>query len=172
MKNWTIQNIIISTLITILCIACFPLNLFVIFEVIKPGYNICAFWIGWVMWLVGMLLIISPMILFPRHGDVPKTKAFVHTTRLVATGIYSVVRHPQYLGGILSVFVTTILLYQHWLFVVLGVIGSSVVYIGSLEEDKRLCNKFGKEYEDYMVKVPRMNILLGIFHLIKRKRKG
>ncbi|HDR68580.1 MAG TPA: hypothetical protein ENN61_05960, partial [Bacteroidaceae bacterium] len=32
------------------------------------------------------------------------------------TGIYAVVRHPQYTGGIYAIFLTTFLWYPHWLF--------------------------------------------------------
>lgn len=171
-NHWSKSNIIWSTLLTILCVACFPFNLLVILGIIEPGHNSLAYWIGWVVWLVGMLLIISPMILFPKRGKVPKGKAFVHTTNLVTTGIYRVVRHPQYIGGILAVFVTTMLLYPHWVFAVFGVIGTAVVYFGSREEDKRLLIKFGDNYKIYMKNVPGMNILLGIFRLIKRNRQG
>ncbi len=170
-KHWSKSNIIWSTLLTILCITCFPFNLLVIFGIIKPGHNNFAYWIGWVIWLVGMILIISPMILFPRRGGVPRGKAFVHTTSLVTTGIYHIVRHPQYLGGILAVFITTLLWYPHWVFAVLGVIGTAVVYVGSREEDQRLLQKFGEDYKVYKQKVPGMNILLGFIRYNKRRKE-
>ena len=98
----------------------------------------------------------GPIILFPHRGGVPKGKSFVHTTRLVDTGIYSVVRHPQYLGGILSIFVATLLLYPHWLFVILGIPGAAILYWSAKEEDKNLVQQFGNDYLAYIKRVPSM----------------
>jgi protein-S-isoprenylcysteine O-methyltransferase Ste14 len=107
--------------------------------------------------------------MFPRRGGVGRGKSFVDTTHLVSTGIYAVVRHPQYTGGIYAIFVTTLLLYPHWLFAVLGIIGIILLYLGTKEEDKRLIEKFGDDYVAYMQRVPGMNIFLGLVRLIRQK---
>ncbi len=125
--KWTINNIFWSTLLTILGIACFPVNPLVLSGILVTGHNQVAYIVGWVVWVFGMVLVMAPIIMFPRRGGVEKGKSFVHTTRLVDTGIYSVVRHPQYLGGIFAIFITTLLWYPHWLFGILGVIGTAVV---------------------------------------------
>jgi len=117
-----------------------------------------------------MVLVMAPIIMFPRRGGVSRGKSFVHTTRLVDTGIYAVVRHPQYLGGILSIFVATALLYLHWLFIVLGIPGAAILYWGMKEEDKRLVQQFGQDYIDYMTRVPRINILVGVLRLRCKSR--
>jgi protein-S-isoprenylcysteine O-methyltransferase Ste14 len=83
-----------------------------------------------------------------------------------------VVRHPQYLGGVFSIFVTTILWYPHWLCGVLGVIATAVIYMGCREEDQRLVQRFGDDYVDYMRKVPRMNILAGVIRLLRTERRA
>lgn len=103
-----------------------------------------------------MVLIFAPIVVFPRRGGVTKGKSFVHTTRLVDSGIYGLVRHPQYLGGILTLFITTLLWYPHWLFGVLGVMGTITVYVSTIKEEEYLVEKFGKSYKTYMKKVPRM----------------
>jgi protein-S-isoprenylcysteine O-methyltransferase Ste14 len=148
----------------LLMVICFPLNPLVLLNIIEANPNIIQvlFYLGWVIWVFGMVLVMAPIIIFPRRGGIPKGKAFVQTTRLVDTGIYALVRHPQYLGGILSIFVATPLLYQHWLFVALGIPGAILVYLGARQEDKRLIAKFGDEYINYMQKVPRMDILTGV----------
>ena len=155
----------------ILLVLCFPLNPLIIFNVVEPNSNHINVlgYIGWIIWAFGMVLVLAPIIIFPRRGGVTKGKSFVHTTRLVDTGIYAVVRHPQYLGGILAIFFTTPLLYQHWLFVVLGIPGTILVYLGAKQEDKRLIEKFGDAYKHYMQKVPRMDILTGVIRLVRRK---
>ena len=133
-----------------------------------PGYYLPSFILGWVVWAIGMVLVMAPIVMFPRRGGVPKGKSFVHTSKLVDTGIYALVRHPQYLGGILAIFIATLLLYPHWLFLVLGIPGAAILYWGTKEEEKRLVERFGSEYEDYMQRVPRMNLILGII----RERRG
>ena len=154
----------------ILMVICFPINPLVLLNVIESNPDLikALFYLGWVIWAFGMVLVMMPIIIFPRRGGVAKGKAFVHTTRLVDTGIYAMVRHPQYLGGILAIFLATPLLYQHWLFVVLGVPGTILVYLGAKQEDDYLIQKFGDEYIHYMQSVPRMNILTGVVRQVRR----
>ncbi len=162
-QKW--KNILWSTLITALGIACFPANPLVLTGFIEVKSYPALFIVGWVIWAFGMVLVMAPIVMFPRHGGVSKRKSFVNTTRLVKTGIYAVVRHPQYTGGIYAIFLTTFLWYPHWLFGVLGVIGAVVTYMGCREEDQRLIKKFGDDYITYMNEVPRMNFVLGIIRL-------
>jgi len=136
----------LMVVLTLLCIACFPINPLVLTSTLETGYHIVPFTLGWIAWAIGMVLVMAPIIMFPRRGGVSRGKSFVHTTRLVDTGIYAVVRHPQYLGGILSIFVATALLYLHWLFIVLGIPGAAILYWGMKEEDKRLVQQFGQDY--------------------------
>ena len=110
------------------------------------------------------------MVMFPRRGGVVKGKSFTNTTKLVDTGIYSIVRHPQYAGGIYAIFLTNFLLYPHWLFAVLGVIGTVVVYLGCVEEDKLLIKKFGDDYREYIKRVPRTNFWLGVIRLLRSRQ--
>jgi protein-S-isoprenylcysteine O-methyltransferase Ste14 len=67
----------------------------------------------------------------PAVWRVSRGKSFVYTKRLIDTGIYAAVRHPQCLGGILAVFTATVLLYPHWLFVVLGIPGIIILYLST-----------------------------------------
>jgi protein-S-isoprenylcysteine O-methyltransferase Ste14 len=167
-KNW--QNILWSTLITILCIICFPANPLVLTGVIEVESYTALFIIGCVVFALGMVLVMAPIVMFPRRGGVPKGKSFANTTRLVDTGIYAVVRHPQYTGGIYAIFLTTFLWYPNWLFGVLGALGTAVVYMGCREEDQRLIEKFGDDYRAYMKRVPGMNVFLGLFCWLKRRK--
>ena len=166
----TRKDIIWVILLTVLGIACFPANPLVLTGVIEVESYLPLFIIGWVVWTLGMVLVMAPIVMFPRRGGVSKGKSFVSTTRLVDTGIYAIVRHPQYTGGVLSIFLTTLLWYPHWLFGVLGVAGTVVVYLGCREEDKLLIKKFGDDYKGYMQRVPRMNFLLGIVRLARSSK--
>ena len=42
-----------------------------------------------------------PVIEFRKKGRVRKGRSYIHTTKLVDTGIYSIVRHPQFVTFIL-----------------------------------------------------------------------
>lgn len=165
------KNILYSALVTVLAIACFPVNPLVLTGLVDPGYSRTAYLIGWPVWAFGMMLITAPIIAFPRKGGVKKGKAFVHTTRLVDSGIYGIVRHPQYLGGILALFVTTLLWYPHWLFAALGAAGTATVYMSCRVEDRLMIKKFGDAYREYMERAPRLNLILGLIRFLQRKRK-
>ena len=167
-QKW--KNILWNTLITILGVICFPANPLVLTGVIEVSSHLALVILGSVVWVFGMVMVMAPIIMFPRRGGVPKGKSFVRTTQLVDTGIYAVVRHPQYTGGVYSIFITTLLLYPHWLFMVLGAIGTAVIYVSCREEDQRLIQQFGDIYVAYMKRVPGMNIFLGIVRLVRQRR--
>ena len=164
------QNSFWVALLTVLCIVCFPVNPLVLTGVIEVESYLALFIIGWAVWAFGMVLVMAPIVTFPKRGGVPKGKSFVNTTRLVKTGIYAVVRHPQYTGGIYAIFLTTFLWYPHWLFGVLGAAGIAAVFLSCKEEDQRLIEKFGSDYAAYMKKVPGMNIFLGLFRWLRRRK--
>jgi protein-S-isoprenylcysteine O-methyltransferase Ste14 len=88
----------------------------------------------------------------------------------VDTGIYSVIRHPQYTGGIYAIFLPTLLWYPHWLFGLLGAAGAVLTYFSIRVEDKLLVEKFGDDYMEYRQRVPGMNFVAGIIRLLRRRR--
>ena len=69
-------------------------------------------------------------------------------------------------------YVALILLSQHWLTAIIGILGMVCVYLISRQEDQRLIEKFGADYKDYMQKVPRMNLLAGIIRQVRRRDRG
>lgn len=71
---------------------------------------------------------------------------------LATTGIYAVVRHPQYLAGIL-IFTFNPYLTRNWL--VVCVLADLYFVVGALLEERRLIRRFGEEYRRYMERVPR-----------------
>jgi len=164
------KETIFISIASILYIVCFPCNPLVLTGILEVKSYFALFIIGWIVWAFGMVLVMAPIVMFPKRGCVPRGKSFVATTRLVSTGVYAVIRHPQYTGGIYAIFVTTLLWYPHWLFAVLGVIGTFLTYLSIKEEDKRLITKFGNDYIAYMNKVPGMNIFLGIIRLLRKER--
>ena len=107
-----------------------------------------------------------PVIEFRKKGQVKSGKSYIHTTQLVDTGIYSIVRHPQYVTFIFWA-IAGILLFQHWIVVLLGVPVLPFTYIDLVRADKDAIKKVGDEYKDYMKRVPRANFLLGIIRRFK-----
>jgi protein-S-isoprenylcysteine O-methyltransferase Ste14 len=75
------------------------------------------------------------------------------TEKIVTGGVYSIVRHPQYLGGLLSHVGISFLLSARYslLSTPLMVL---LVFLISKKEEEELTREFGKEYEDYREKVP------------------
>lgn len=115
----------------------------------------------------GVILGWLPVLEFHKKGGVKKGQSYVHTTRVVDTGIYSVVRHPQYVTFIMWAF-SGMLLFQHWIVILLGGPIIPLTYIDLFREDKACVERFGDDYKAYMKKVPRANFLLGIVRRLKR----
>lgn len=151
----------------LLMVICFPLNPLVLLKIIEPHENKLLFYFGAGFWFIGMIFVIYPFIYFKLKGNVSKGKAYVHTNTIVTSGLYSIVRHVQYTGGILSIFIATTLLYPHWIFIFLGIPGILLTYLGTKREDKLLIEKFGDEYKRYIDKVPAINIVAGVIRKLK-----
>lgn len=93
-------------------------------------------------------------------------------SNVVDSGIYGIVRHPMYLGGIVMFF-SHIFLGQNWIVTISTILGITCCYLIMLSEDQRNIEKFGEKYRLYMQSVPRMNLLLGIVKsLMRRRRRG
>jgi len=75
------------------------------------------------------------------------------TETIVTTGVYSVVRHPQYLGGLLAHAGISFLLSAGYS-LLLTPLTVVLIYLISKKEEEELIKEFGKEYEDYKKKVP------------------
>jgi protein-S-isoprenylcysteine O-methyltransferase Ste14 len=116
-------------------------------------------------WIFGML----PTVEFRKKGRVKKGKSYIHTTKLVTTGIYSIVRHPQYVTFIMFA-ISGMLLFQHWIVILLGIPVIPLTYFDLVRADKRLIKKFGEEYKQYMQNVPRANFILGLLRAVGRKK--
>lgn len=152
------KDYISSCIYTILII--FQLILFFFFYYNHLGLDFLAY-IGWFFWILSIIFGFVPMYTFRKKGKVAKGRSYIHTTKLVDTGIYSIVRHPQYLAGIL-LNIALILLTQHWLSLIAGIIAIILMYIDTLKADARLIEKFGDKYQKYMKRVPGLNFVLGI----------
>jgi protein-S-isoprenylcysteine O-methyltransferase Ste14 len=114
----------------------------------------------------GLIFGMLPTFEFRKKGRVREGKSYIHTTKLVDTGIYSIVRHPQYVTFILWA-IAGMLLFQHWIVIILGIPVIPLTYIDLIKADKDSIEKFGDDYKQYMKRVPRANFLLGIIRVLR-----
>ena len=64
-----------------------------------------------------------------------------------------------------------ILIAQHLVSFVIGVVLIALLCLAMIEEEKRDIEKFGDEYKDYMQRIPRINLLAGIIRHIHHKKE-
>lgn len=87
---------------------------------------------------------------------------------VVDSGIYSIVRHPMYLGAMIMFF--SHIFFNHSLVVIFDTIIALVCcYLIMVYADLRNIEIFGVEYKVYMKQVPRMNFVKGIINILRRK---
>jgi protein-S-isoprenylcysteine O-methyltransferase Ste14 len=162
MKRWKSSGVII--LASILLITQYILAFFV-YKL--PGWQPLQ-WIGVAVWLLSAIFGIAPIFTFKRKGGVTPGKNYGATTRLVDTSLYAIVRHPQYIAGILFN-LSMMLLAQHWLIILMGAICAFLLYLDIQTADQEGIKKFGDEYRQYMTRVPQINFLLGIYRIVIKK---
>ena len=163
-RSW--MDFVPVTLVTILFISQIIVGIYLLSEVSQ--IEILAYFGVGLYVFSGIVFGLLPVIEFRKKGGVRKGKSYIHTTKLVDTGIYSIVRHPQYVTFILWA-IAGILLFQHWIIILLGIPIIPLTYIDLIRADKNAIEKFGDDYKAYMRRVPRANFLLGIIRRIRKK---
>ncbi len=161
-KNWPLAWPLWMTLLTAQII----LSLFLY----NPAGNQALQIVGWIIGVSAGFLGVWPIITLRRKGESPPGKSYIHTTVLVNSGIYAIVRHPQYLSFMLfNLFL--MLVVQHWLIVAIGIAAIAMAYTGIMPQaDRANVRKFGAAYESYMQETPGVNLLAGIIrYFLKRK---
>jgi protein-S-isoprenylcysteine O-methyltransferase Ste14 len=79
--------------------------------------------------------------------------------KIVTTGVYSIVRHPQYLGGLLANIGFSFLWSGLYSLLSTPVV-VAVVYLISRKEETELTQEFGQEYLDYKKRTPSLLLKL------------
>ncbi len=118
--------------------------------------------------LLAIALFTPPFLLLRKHGEIKEGETFLDTQVVVDAGLYSIVRHPQYLGYILLV-LSFMLRAQDWLTTLFGAGALIFFYLHILQEEAYCLARFGDEYRAYMQRVPRLNVIAGIIRFSKRK---
>ena len=127
-------------------------------------------YLGWGLLILSIYFALAPVYVFKKKANVPEGKSYIHTKVIVDNGVFSIVRHPQYLSMLL-VEIGLVLIVQHWLILILSIICIIFTYYGILIQDKILVRKFKDDYVKYMKKVPRTNFLWGIIKILFKRSK-
>ena len=171
MKNWkeslrALHPHLLAWIWTALLLSQIVLAFFVFQQPKRQGLTVA----GWAIWALGSIFAIWPIFALRSRGAVPDGRSYMETTALVDTGLYAIVRHPQ--GGTAGLLfnLALVLIGQHWLLVVLAVLGMALIYLDTFNADENCIDKFGDEYVRYMQRVPRVNFLAGLLRLLRRPR--
>lgn len=130
-----------------------------------PQGNVLLINLGWGVMMLSALFGWLPILTFRRYGKV-QGAGYIHTTVLVDKGVYAIVRHPQYLAGIL-LNIALPMISQHWLVIPPGVVAAVSIYADIFNEEQGCLEKFGDEYRSYMSRVPRLNFVLGVLRVMR-----
>jgi protein-S-isoprenylcysteine O-methyltransferase Ste14 len=171
MKDWRssldrLHPHLLAWIWSVLLLLQMGLALFVFREPTLSGLRVA----GWVIWTLGTVFAILPILTLRTRGKVPEGKSYMETTILVDTGIYAVVRHPQ--GGTAGILLSLALalIGQHWLLVLLAAVGTVLIYLDTFNADEACIEKFGEAYVCYMQRVPRVNFVAGLLRLLVQSR--
>ncbi len=115
---------------------------------------------GLILFGIGLCLVVISSITLTRNRG----------AGLYTRGIYSMVRHPLYLGAML-LFSSFFFFCPHWIMFMISLVNVFLVY-GSIQQGEQLnIHKFGDDYRYYMKTVPKINILAGFIRLVQGKQR-
>ena len=123
---------------------------------------------GWILWAIGAAFGILPTFTLRAKGGVPPGKPTADTARVVDSGLYAVVRHPQFMAQ-QFLCPAVMLIAQHWVVVAIGIVPMVLTYLDAIREDQACIRKFADDYTQYMERVPRMNLIAGVIRQQQRK---
>jgi protein-S-isoprenylcysteine O-methyltransferase Ste14 len=148
---------ILGYIINVLTIAIYFVMLFFL-EI--PSAPFALQIVGWILFIAGIALILLTILTLRKK----------HTESVIWSGVFSVIRHPMYLGSIL-LFLAMPCFLPHWIMVILAVVNAIFIYWFMLNEEQKNIKKFGDEYERYLQSVPRANLLAGFIRLLRSKQR-
>lgn len=121
---------------------------------VRPDFSNPIAFVGLIIFMIGIGITLNSVLwLSIKKSESPLKK----------DGVYKIVRHPMYLGGILLaiglVFASTPLSLSQLFMLGLGVI---CFFTASHIEDSFNVEKFGEDYKKYIEKTPALNFFKGI----------
>jgi protein-S-isoprenylcysteine O-methyltransferase Ste14 len=140
------------------------ISLILVAQFLAQGHDPYLRGTGVFMLLLAGVFMFLPFFLLTKHGRIKDGENYIQTRAVVDRGLYAITRHPQYLGYILFA-CGFALLSQHWTSVLLAAVGSIFFYLQAVKEERYCLAQLGEPYEQYLRRVPRFNIVLGIMRL-------
>jgi protein-S-isoprenylcysteine O-methyltransferase Ste14 len=119
-------------------------------------------YVGFTLWALAAVFGWLPIYQFMKHGGVAEGDSYVKTSRLVDTGLYAIVRHPQFVAWPLMN-VAVALVSQHPLVIIVGAVAFALSVVDFRKVDARNIEKFGDDYREYMARVPGWNFVVGLW---------
>jgi protein-S-isoprenylcysteine O-methyltransferase Ste14 len=123
--------------------------------------------IGYIIISIAFAFMAAGSIILYEGGDTKKKKR--PRIRFIEKGIYTVVRHPVYLG-LMLLFIGMMFISDLRWSSILAFPSVVTMYYYTIKEEQIFLERFGDEFEDYLKRVPRLDIFLGIYRLIKKQR--
>jgi len=125
-------------------------------------------YVGFAVWALAAVFGWVPIYQFRKSGGVARGDSYVKTTRLVDTGLYAIVRHPQFVAWPLMC-VAVALVSQHPVVIGLGAAGFVLSCVGFRAADEQGIEQFGDDYRAYMEQVPGWNFIAGWWRWTRRR---
>ena len=114
---------------------------------------------GLVLFAAGLLLIVLSIVALNKNQS---------KDTLINSGVYSLVRHPMYLGAIF-VYSSMAFFLPHWIMVILAVVNVLYIYWFMVIGEQQNIEKFGDDYVSYMQSVPRANLIAGFLRRFRER---
>lgn len=126
--------------------------------------------VGGLLVLAAVVFLVVPVWQFKRYGGVDNGDIFANTTVVVDTGLYAVVRHPQFLA-MLMLALGVAAIAQRPGEVLVGAAAAGSFLVDFRRADRRDIAKFGQPYREYMQRVPGWNPVAGVARLLLKGRR-
>ena len=117
----------------------------IIYSVFLPlKLNTVWFYVGLFIYLLGVIIDFMAGVSWATN---PLDKP-------ITTGIYRFSRHPMDFGNIVAI-VGTGIACASWVFLLLGIVGITLMNMSAVNEERFCLEKFGNAYQEYMERTPR-----------------
>jgi protein-S-isoprenylcysteine O-methyltransferase Ste14 len=113
--------------------------------------------ISGILIIFGALTVRSALLTFGLDYMTVVYLYYPEESEIVDHEIYSIVRHPTYLGGSLLAIAAIAFRFSVYS-IVIGIIAFLIFRLQVRREDKELVNRFGDSYRTYMKKVPALHV--------------
>jgi len=136
---------------------------------VDKGNNLVLKFSGLSLFVLSIIFWIAPIFSLKKYGYADKGEKYFETHSVVNNGIYSLIRHPQYLAYMLLV-LGFAFIYQSWITYIIAVSAIVLFYIHTIEEEKEMLENYSQNYKDYCENVPRFNIIKSSLKIYTKKR--